>query len=288
MFHRIAITARSDFEDKEAILSDIVALLSKEGAEVCIDPIRCDLPSLSKCKKFEELRHIDLIIVVGGDGTILRTVRDLKDFSIPLLTVNRGTLGFLTECDIHELPHLIPHFLRGGGFIEERQMLYGRVMREGKEILAGLALNEIVVSQGAIARLIELKTDIGGSALTTFRSDGIIIATPTGSTAYSLAAGGPIMHPSIEGLIITPINAHAFSQKPLVVPSHETVEIEVLPRETKFEHIEVSLTFDGQTHHTLKRGDIVTVTRHDQHVRLLKRKQNSFYETLRGKLGWGE
>ena len=287
-FHHIALTARSEIQDKEVTLQQIVQAVESTGADLCIDPVHCDVPALKKCKRFEELKNFDLIIILGGDGTTLRAVRDLKDFSTPLLTVNRGTVGFLAEVDTNEIETLMPELLKGNGTIEERQMLTCHVLRDGNDIIQGHVLNEVVISQGAIARLIELKTSIGGQPLAIFRADGLIIATPTGSTAYSLAAGGPIVHPRSHETILTPINAHAFNQKPLVIPSDEEIDVEILPRESKFEHIEVSLTLDGQTHHPLKRGDHVIVTEHPERIRFLKRKRDTFYETLRGKLGWGE
>jgi NAD+ kinase len=287
-FHRIGITARTDFEDKENVLQQIVNLVIESGADVCIDPERCKVSSLEKCVEFKELRGFDLVIVVGGDGTILRAIRELKDFSIPLLTINRGTIGFLAECDIDECETLLPKLLKGEGIVEERNMLTCAVTREGREVITGHVLNEITISQGAIARIIELNTGINEEHLITFRSDGVIIATTTGSTAYNLAAGGAIMHPQIPAMILTPINAHAFNQKPLIIPSKEKVEIEVLPRESEFETIDVSLTLDGQTHHALKRRDIVKVETHPETIKFLKRRHDTFYETLRGKLGWGE
>lgn len=287
-YHTIALTSRTDIADKEAILTKVVEAVKSTNAEICIDPERCDIPELKDCKHCDSLEDADLIIVIGGDGTILRTAQELKKFDAPLLTINRGTVGFLAECDTDEIETVVPKLITEGGTIDERRMLSCTVMREGKEIINGHVLNEVVISQGAIARLIELKTSINKEPLTTFRADGLIIATPTGSTAYNLAAGGPIVHPSACETIITPINAHAFSQKPLAIPSSEVIDIEVLPRETKFEHIEVSLTFDGQIHHSLQRGDAVSITEHPARVKFLRREGDAFYETLREKLGWGE
>ena len=154
--------------------------------------------------------------------------------------------------------------------------------------MRGIALNEIVVSQGAIARIIELRTSVGGKPLAVFRSDGLIVATPTGSTAYSLSAGGPVIDPHLPAMILTPINAHAFSQKPFVMDAEASVDIEILPRETQFEDAHVSLTLDGQVHHALERGDHVVCTAHPERVRFLRRRNDSFVDTLREKLRWGE
>ena len=287
-FKHIALTSRNHFENKEAILGEIVKIAEAAGAKVCIDPEHCDIPILKKCKHFEGLKDIDLVLVVGGDGTIFRTVKAVEDFSIPLLTVNKGTLGFLTECTTEECPDVLPALIKGEGHIEERQMLTCSVLRDGKEVISGHALNEVVISQGAIARLIQLRTSINGTLLTTFRADGIIIATPTGSTAYNLSAGGPILHPRSCDTIITPINAHTLSKKPLAVPSDSEIDVEVIHRKSSHEDVNVSLTLDGQSHHQLKREDHIVIKQHPEKIRFLKRKEDTFYETLREKLGWGE
>jgi len=277
-----------DIEDKEKIVTDVINAISNTEANVLLDPERCNIPSLSNHKQFKSLEELDLIIVIGGDGSILRTIQEMTNFDTPLLTINRGTVGFLAECDIDEIDKIVPNLISDYGIIEERRMLSCKVVRDKKEILNGHVLNEVVISQGAIARLIELKTSINNNPLTTFRADGLIIATPTGSTAYNLAAGGPIVHPQAGETILTPINAHAFSQKPLAIPSDEVIDIEILPRETKFEHIEVSLTFDGQVHNSLLRGDLVHIEKYPEKVKFLRKDGDSFYETLREKLGWGE
>ncbi len=287
-YSRIALTSRSNFENKEQVLKGIVDLIKNTGAEVCVDEERCNLPSLKKCKKFKDPKDVDLIIVVGGDGTILRTVNRMKDFSVPLLTVNRGTLGFLTECDTDECEKVIAELLSGSGVLEERDMLACTVSRDGKEIIKGHSLNEVVISQGAIARLFDLRTKVNGGLLTTFRADGIIISTPTGSTAYNLAAGGPIVHPHCCDTIITPINAHTLSKKPLAVPSDTEIEVEIKLKPSSREDVRISLTLDGQTHYELEKNDRVIVGPHSEKIRFLKRKEDAFYETLRGKLGWGE
>lgn len=291
-YSKIALTSRSNFEDKEKVLKGIVDIIKSTGADVCVDEERCDLPSLKDCKKFKDPKDVDLVIVVGGDGTILRTVNKMTDFSIPLLTINRGTLGFLTECDaehdIGECINVISELLSGGGILEERDMLACAVTRTEKEIIKGHALNEVVISQGAIARLFDLRTKINGELLTTFRADGIIISTPTGSTAYNLAAGGPIVHPHCCDTIITPINAHTLSKKPLAVPSDTEIEVEIKLKPSSREDVKISLTLDGQTHYELERNDRVIIGAHPEKIRFLKRKEDAFYETLRGKLGWGE
>lgn len=287
-YKTIALTSRADFDGKKKILAEIVKIVEQSGASVSIDSERCDVAVLNKYKRFTEFKGFDLIIAIGGDGTILRTVHKLADFSIPLLAVNRGTLGFLTELTTDDAATTLPKLLNGDGVIEERRMLRCQALRNNEVILTGHALNEVVIGQGAIARVIELKTFVDGTPLTTFRSDGIIIATPTGSTAYSLAAGGSILHPHSRETILTPINAHALNRRPLVVPSETHISVEVLHRKTSLDNAKVSLTFDGQEHFELHCGDRIEVTEHPEHIRFLRQSTDSFYATLRTKLRWNE
>ncbi len=288
-FRRIGITVKSDMEERDAVLSSVLDVLEQEKCEVCIDEKRCqDLPSARGISMFACEEDFDLLLVVGGDGTILRAIRELKDFSIPILSINRGAVGFLAELTEEEVPHLLAPFLRGEGVLDERRMLYVQAFRDTQEVVSGYVLNEAVIAQGSIARLVELHATINGENLTTFRADGLILSTPTGSTAYSLAAGGPIVHPSLQATILTPINSHSFSQKPIVIPEHQTVEVEVLPRMNKFGDIEVSLTLDGQIYTKLQRNDRVRASVNGRTVKFLRRKQDTFYGTIRTKLGWGE
>jgi NAD+ kinase len=212
----------------------------------------------------------------------------MDDFSVPVLTVNRGAVGFLAEMTVEEAPLLLPQFLKGEGWTEERRVLDVCAKRGEKILYDGFVLNEAVISQGSIARLVDLKTTVAGEDLTTFRADGLIIATPTGSTAYTLAAGGPIVHPEIGAVILTPINSHTFSQKPIVVPASHAVDVEVLTKKNKFGDVEVSLTLDGQTYVKLCRHDKISVSMRDTGVKFLRRGKETFYGTLRTKLKWGE
>ncbi len=288
-FHRIGITIKSDLSEKDEALHRVLDILKDAGAEVRIDAKRIKgLPSAKGLPAFENEEDMDLLLVIGGDGTILRAVRELKNFSIPILSINRGTIGFLAEMRFDEAEKVLPPLLRGEGVLEERSILRVDAKRGDKSLFSGFALNEAVISQGSIARLLDLKTTVNGEDLTTFRADGLIIATPTGSTAYSLAAGGPIVHPGLSAAILTPINSHTFTQKPIVIPGRERIEAEVLAKKNKFGDLEVSLTIDGQTYIYLQRGDRVTAMIHTKTVTLLRRKQETFYATLREKLKWGE
>jgi NAD+ kinase len=288
-FKRIGVTVKSDLAGEEAAVRKVVKLLQKTGAQVCIDAVRSKkLPALPSTKLFECVEDIDLLVVMGGDGTILRAIRELENFSVPMFCINRGSVGFLAEATMDEIDTLIPEFMTGKGVIEERSIITLTATRGKKKLYSGYVLNEAVISQGSIARLFDLETNVNGQPLTTFRADGLIIATPTGSTAYSLAAGGPIVHPTLPAIILTPINPHSFSQKPIVIPGEHCTDVIVQAKSNKFRDVQVSLTLDGQTYVQLQRGDHVHASMDGRTAKFLRRAKETFYDTLRLKLKWGE
>ena len=288
-YPRVGITVKSDLSERDAVLKTIIAIVQKSGATVCVDTQRVQGLSCTKgMPGFRSMKDIDLLLILGGDGTILRSVRELQNFSVPILTINRGNVGFLAEMSVDEVSKLLPKFLTGHGEIDERSVLHVVAKRKGKVLCDGFVLNEAVISQGSIARLFDLKTTVNGEDLTTFRADGLILSTPTGSTAYTLAAGGPIVDPHLSAIILTPINPHSFSQKPIVLPGDHPVEVEVLTKENKFGGVNVSLTLDGQMYFTLQRGDRIHASMNAHTVKFLRRKRETFYATLRNKLKWGE
>jgi NAD+ kinase len=284
----VGIAARSDIVDAKKTLARIINILKRCGAEVCIESSLCTGNRAPKIKRYKSCKEIDLLLVVGGDGTILRTVREMDDLAIPILSVNRGTIGFLAELSLHEADLMLPLFLMGKGEIEERSLLTVSAMRGSKTILESRVLNEAVVSQGAISRLIDLETYVRGDPLATFHADGLIVATPTGSTAYSLAAGGPIVHPQLRATILTPINPHSFNQKPIVLRADDDIELHILTKAGKYSDVQVSLTLDGQTYISLQRGDIVRIRTAKETVKFLRRKEETYFSTLRNKLKWAE
>ena len=288
-YKRVGITVKSALDRKDSAVVEIAAILTKAGASVCVEEKRvADMGDVKEIKTFSCTADIDLLLVLGGDGTILRAVRELQNFSVPILSVNRGDVGFLAEMNLEEAAELIPEFLKGKGVIEERSVLHVTALRGKKKLHEGFVLNEAVISQGSIARLMDLRTTVNGEELTTFRADGLILSTPTGSTAYTLAAGGPIVHPALSASILTPINPHTFSQKPIVIPGDHEVEVEVLAKANKFVDVNVSLTLDGQTYVTLQRNDRVLAHVNEHTVKFLRRDKETFYGTLRKKLKWGE
>lgn len=289
VYHRIGLTVKSDLREKDVTVSRIIRILEDVGAHVCVDAKRAE--GIGACTGLPALRTartIDLLVIIGGDGTIFRAIREMPDLRVPILSVNRGAVGFLAETNVDEAPKVIPRLLCGEGAIEERRLLTVLVRRGRKTVFEGCALNEAVIAQGAIARLIDLHTCVGGEELTTFHADGLILATPTGSTAYSLSAGGPIAHPKLPAIILTPINPHSFTQKPIVLPGDQEITVEVLKKAMKFLDSEIGLTLDGQVYFPLEAFDRVIVRMGRKVVKFLRRRQDTFFSTLRAKLRWGE
>ncbi len=226
----------------------------------------------------------EFIVVMGGDGTILSVARHYGRLGLPLLGVNLGGLGFLTEISLDELyATLEEHILPGKFETEERMILSVSLIRGGETIWQENVLNDAVINKGALARIAELATWIDGEYLTTYRADGLIVSTPTGSTAYTLSAGGPITYPTLRHIILLPICPHTLSNRPLILP--ETVTVAV----TLDEKVQdVYLTLDGQVGQALRPGDRIEVSAGDYNVRLVKSPRRSHFEILRTKLGWGE
>jgi len=225
--------------------------------------------------------QVDLVIVLGGDGTLLSVARAASDRPVPILGVNLGTLGFLTEISLDELFAALERVLAGQVRIEPRMRLDVRALRDRGELGRFLALNDAVLTQADLARMIDLETRAGGSQVATYHADGLIVATPTGSTAYSLSAGGPIVLPELEAFLLTPICPHTLTQRPLVLPHSSQIEICVRSRN------EVQLTVDGQEGIALREGDVVSVRRSDHPVRLIASPFRSRFEILREKFHWG-
>ncbi|MAE68752.1 MAG: NAD(+)/NADH kinase [Candidatus Peribacteraceae bacterium] len=288
-YKRVGITVKSGLEDKCQTVDAIVSIVQGAGAQVFMDPKRAGgIDCATDLPEYKSEDEIDLLLVIGGDGTILRAVRELSDCTTPILSVNRGRVGFLAETEFDEAQDLIPKFIHGEGVLDERQLLNVKAMRGSNEIISGFTLNEAVIAQGTIARLVDLETRVNDEPLTTFHADGLIIATPTGSTAYNLSSGGPIVHPSLDAMILTPISPHSFSQKPVVIRSDAKVEIVVKTKQKKYKDTEVILTLDGQVYVALEGEDVITITQDARCVKFLRRKQDTFFGTLRNKLKWGE
>ena len=227
----------------------------------------------------EMIDRVDLVIVFGGDGTFLNTARDFFDVQMPILGVNLGSLGFLTDIQLAELETALEKLLVGDFDIEERMMIEAEVIREGEVIEKLAAINDIVITKGAFSRLIKLETYIDGEYLTTYPADGVIVACPTGSTAYSLSAGGPIVNPNLKSLILTPICPHTLHARSIVTSAEEDIEIIVVS-----EHEDVVLTVDGQEGIELASADKVIIKGSELATELIKLENYHFYKVLRTRL----
>ncbi|MBA4394093.1 MAG: NAD(+) kinase [Desulfobacca sp.] len=227
-------------------------------------------------------RHLDLVVVLGGDGTLLKAVRLYGSQEAPVLGVNLGGLGFLTEIALDELRPIFDRILQGDYQTETRMVLTARIIREGEDHPGVPFLNDMVINKGALARIIDLETSIDGLFLTSYRGDGLIVATPTGSTAYNLAAGGPILHPSLKTIILTPICPFKITNRPIILQDDAVIEIR-LGSKAK----EVWLTFDGQVGYPLNIGDVVRVEKAEKSIQLIKTPFKNYFEILRTKLKWG-
>lgn len=230
----------------------------------------------------EEIREkAQLIISLGGDGTLFRTARDFSPYQIPLLGINLGGLGFLTEVPISKFEEGLEKVLSGNYKIEKRLMLQTSVYRKGKLVKSSISLNDVVIGKSYLPRIINFKTFVSDELVTTYSADGLIISTPTGSTAYSLSAGGPVVDPKLEVVILSPICAHTLAVRPLIISSEETVKITLEPPAK-----EILLAIDGQIGFPLREKDTVEIKKAPYQVRLIRIKERAFFKILRAKLGW--
>jgi NAD+ kinase len=227
-------------------------------------------------------KHPDFVLVLGGDGTLLSAARAVAHEGVPILAVNLGSLGFLTEIPLNELYPALESVDQGGCPVELRSVLDCRLMREGECISRHFALNDVVVNKSAISRLVEFDLYIDGNFVFLYKADGVIIATPTGSTAYSLAAGGPVLMPSVDAFVVTPVCPHSLTHRPLVVTQNSQIELKVETGEEQ-----AFLSIDGQVGVPVQQGDQVICQRAEHRVKLL-RVRRTFFEVLRNKLKWGQ
>jgi NAD+ kinase len=282
-FRHAALVGKYQARGMRELLEDIAHFLERQQLEVSLETETAlntgitDYPVLTP----DELgQHCDLAIVVGGDGTMLGIARQLAPHNVPLIGINQGRLGFITDVPAGTFAESLAPMIAGDYEIEHRTMLEGGVWRDGASIFHGIAMNDVVVSRGAVAGMVELKIDVGDEFVANFRADGLIIASPTGSTAYALSAGGPLLHPGIGGWVLVPIAPHALSNRPIVMPDSGEINIEVVGGR------EVSVNFDMQSLASLSHGDRICVQRSAHQVRFLHPRGWSYYATLRGKLHW--
>ena len=282
-FRHAALVGKYQAQGMRGVLEEIAGFLVRQGMEVSVESqtaLNTGITGHGALTPDELGQHCDLAIVVGGDGTMLGIARQLSRYGTPLVGINQGRFGFITDVNVGQYAEVLAPMIAGDYEEEHRTMLEGNVQRDGAVIFEGFAMNDVVVNRGAAASMVELKVDIGAEFVANFRSDGLIIASPTGSTAYALSAGGPILHPGIAGWVLVPIAPHDLSNRPLVLPDTGEINIEIVAGR------EASVSFDMQSFASLAHGDRVSVRRSAHQVRFLHPRGWSYYATLRRKLHW--
>lgn len=280
---RVGVYAKRSNPAAIKLAGEVQVWLQERGVEVLLEKTvaeRLDLPGYPE-GSIPPLAS--LIVVLGGDGTLISVARKVGDLPVPILGVNLGSLGFLTEITLDELYPALEQVLNGKFAVSRRMMLDAVVRRGQSEVARFHVLNDIVINKGALARIIDMEASVDGTYLTTYKADGLIIATPTGSTAYNLAAGGPIVDPGLNCLLLSPICPHTLTNRPIIVADESIVRIEV-----KFQNEEVAITADGQLGMPLQGGDIVEIRKARTGTLLVKSPTKDYFEVLRTKLRWGE
>jgi NAD+ kinase len=290
----VGVVAKSRLERAASHVAELASWLNARGIRPFFDPDTAALArSAGASAPFEIAerddlpRHVDLVVVLGGDGTLLGMAGRIAQANarIPILGVNFGSLGFLTEVTLPELLTSVESAVEGTAQTEPRMMLHVAVDAGGQRLIDRVVLNDVVVTQGALSRIIELSVAVDGEFMMRIKADGLIIASPTGSTAYNLSAGGPILHPRVDGLTITPIAPHTLTNRPVVVPGSSTITVRPL---NAHEQLEVFATFDGQALLPLTDDHLVTVRRAPEPLRLIRASARGYFQVLREKLKWGE
>ena len=284
MMKSVGIVANPSKKDALTVAGQVLPIFAAKSWKVLLEPWLAENLKASSLKKdrSEVLAKSDMILVLGGDGTLLSAARDLDGKNTPLLGVNMGGLGFLTEVTSEQLPGFLEEVFGENYRVEKRECLEAVVLRSGKRIESGRALNEVVIAKGALSRLLHLEVEVGTEHLTSFVADGLIVATPTGSTAHSLSAGGPIVHPSIAAFVLSPICPHSLTSRPLLIPMDKELSVLV-----KSSHENMMLTFDGQQGIPLLEGDTIKIKRSEKPVYLMLAQQSSYFDVLHRKLRWG-
>jgi NAD+ kinase len=266
------------------ILDELLPWLARQEKEAIMDSDTASIAGLaSPYQKSKVPSLVELVIVLGGDGTLLSVARLVEGKGVPILGVNLGGLGFLTEVTVEELFSTLGMIFKNEFVTDDRLMLKATVHRQGERMAQSLVLNDVVISKGTLARMIKLEIFINRQFVTALRGDGLILATPTGSTAYSLSAGGPIIYPSVEAMVLTPISPHTLTNRPIVIPNN--VHVEVV---SKTPDEGTTVTFDGQVGFSLRHEDVVEIWTADSKIKLIRSPQRNYYEVLRRKLKWGE
>ena len=282
-FRHAALVGKYQARGIRGVLEEIAHFLVRQGLEVSLEretALNTGIADFNALSPTELGKHCDMAIVLGGDGTMLGIARQLARYNLPMVGINQGRLGFITDVPINHFAEALAPIIAGDYEEERRTMLEGNVWRDEQKIFDGFAMNDVVVSRSATASMIEVKVDIGPEFVANLRADGVIIASPTGSTAYALSAGGPILHPGIGGWLLVPIAPHDLSNRPIVLPDTQDISLEVVTGR------DASVNFDMQSLASLLPGDRIVVRRSGHQVRFLHPRGWSYYATLRRKLHW--
>jgi NAD+ kinase len=280
----IGILTKPKFPEVKATLHAVVTWLRARNIDVILDTISAGLlGEPSGVQKTQLASQAGVLLVLGGDGTMLNAARLAGERGIPILGVNMGGLGFLTEVRLENLYPSLERVFANDYVLDERLMLKTHVHRHGETVAQGVVLNDVVISKGTLARMIELKISIQGRFVTNLRGDGLIVSSPTGSTAYSLSAGGPIVNPAVHSLMLTPVCPHTLTHRPLIVPGNAEIEVTLTSKDDG-----AMATLDGQVGVAISQGDTIEIRISEHRTRLIRFPETQYYEVLREKLKWGD
>ena len=285
-FKRIGLVGRPNHSGVVDSLSRLFAFLSEKDVEIVLDDVTAGLienPGVNECTREQLSSRCDLVIVVGGDGSMLNVAKFIASDQVPVIGINRGKLGFLTDVLPNEIETNIANVLNGNYSVEKRFLLDVVARRGTTEHNLGAALNDVVLHPGKAAQMIEFELFIDDKFVYSQESDGLIVATPTGSTAYALSAGGPIMHPHLNAVVLVPMYPHALSSRPIVIDGDSEIRLVVAAKES----LEPQLSCDGEVKYTAVAGDEFLVTKKSVPLQLIHPPKHSFYQACRSKLGWG-
>jgi NAD+ kinase len=282
-YRTVGVVAKPHYPGLEDLMRDIVDWMKKQNSRLLSPEDSPTLAGVQMVSREEFLKEVEMIMVLGGDGTFLGAGRLSLQRNIPLLGVNLGRLGFLTEIAVQELFPVLDRIREGHILLESRDVLQVRVKRDSEILFEDHVINDAVISKTSIARLLEIETRVNGNFLALFKADGLIISTPTGSTAYSLAAGGPIVFPTMDAIIMTPICPHSLNQRPLVIPDTTTVSVHVQTSPTNS-----SVTLDGKIARELEKDEYIEIGRSPFTVNIIKSPFMSYFDILKSKLRWAE
>ena len=280
----VGILTKPKLPEDKSTLHDVVTWLRARSIDVILDTTSASLlGEQGGYQKTQLASKADVLLVLGGDGTMLNAARLAEERSIPILGVNMGGLGFLTEVRLENLYPSLERVFANDFVLDERLMLRTHIHRHGETVAQGVVLNDVVISKGTLARMIELKIAIQGRFVTNLRGDGLIVSSPTGSTAYSLSAGGPIIDPAVQSLILTPICPHTLTHRPLIVPGNVEIEVTLTSKDDG-----AMATLDGQVGVAITQGDTVVIQTSEHRTRLIRFPESNYYDVLREKLKWGD